>query len=72
MDEYRAEVKVIKIKWLKPESRAAGAEESNQAALLRSMPMRFIWKHAGLVASRALQSRENQGTGQMTATKIPP
>lgn len=41
MNEHRAEPKVIKIKWLKLEPRAGGAEESNQAGLLSSMPMKL-------------------------------
>lgn len=42
MDEYRAELKVIRTKRLKLESRATGAEESNQADWLHSRPRRFI------------------------------
>lgn len=72
MDEYRAELKVIRTKRLKLDSRDTGAEESNQDDLLHSRPRRFIWNHTGLVASRASGSRENQGAGQMRATTIPP
>lgn len=71
MDQYRAELKVIRTKRLKLDSRDTGAEESNRDNLLHSRPRRFIWKHTGLVASRASGSRENQGAGQMRAT-IPP
>lgn len=72
MNEYRAEPKVLRVKWPKPQS--PGLQRPRNQ-IRPTCCVQCLWSssgNTGLVVSRALRSRENQIMGRMTATAILP